>query len=141
MTPYLRIEKDEWKYIINTYTKEEIVDELSEVLHSYPPPIPRITEEDTIDAYKKLKGTWWPDILVEGKWFPRNERQSTYPLTYDGSNYYFKRTNVGNNASNPFHIENRWKVDWVRTPSGWKTWQTVDGIKTIVRAYFTLDKM
>ena len=141
MTPYLRIEKDEWKHIIDTYTKEEIVDELSEVLHSYPPPIPRITEEDTIDAYKKLKGTWWPDILVEGKWFPRNERQSTYPLTYDGSNYYFKRTNVGNNASNPFHIENRWKVDWVRTPSGWKTWQTVDGIKTIVRAYFTLDKM
>jgi hypothetical protein len=141
MTPYLRIEKDEWKHIINTYTKEEIVDELSEVLHSYPPPIPTITEEDTIDAYKKLKGTWWPDILVQGKWFPRNERQSTYPLTYDGSNYYFKRTNVGNNASNPFHIENRWKVDWVRTPSGWKTWQTVDGIKTIVRAYFTLDKM
>ena len=23
---------------------------------------------------------------------------------------------------NPFHIENRWKVDWTRTPSGWKTW-------------------
>ena len=141
MEPYIRIEKDEWQTILQTYTKEEIVDELSEVLHTYPPPIPNITEEQTLDAYKKLKGTWWPDILVEGKWFPRNERVSTYPLTYDGSEYYFRRTNVGNNASNPFHIENRWKVDWVRTPSGWKTWQTVDGIKTIVRAYFTLDKM
>jgi hypothetical protein len=26
-------------------------------------------------------------------------------------------------------------------PSGWKTWQTVKGIKTIVRAYYTLDKV
>ena len=74
-------------------------------------------------------------------WFPRNERVSKYPLTFQDSQFYFKRTNVGNNASNPFHIENRWKVDWVRTPSGWKTWQSVEGIKTIVRAYFTLDKV
>tara|TARA_R100000353_G_scaffold157845_1_gene116976 strand:+ start:35 stop:877 length:843 start_codon:yes stop_codon:yes gene_type:complete len=26
-------------------------------------------------------------------------------------------------------------------PSGWKTWQTVKGIKTIVRAFYTLDKV
>ena len=141
MNPYIRIEKDEWKYIVNTFEKEEIIQQLSEVLVTYPPPIQQISEEETLDAYRKLKGTWWPDILVEGEWLPRNERQSTYPLTYDGSHYYFKRTNVGNNASNPFHIENRWKVDWVRTPSGWKTWQTVNGIKTIVRAYFTLEKV
>ena len=45
-------------------------------------------------------------------------------------------------ASNPFHIETRWKVDWTRMPSGWKTWQTVKGIKTIVRKnYYTLDKV
>ena len=54
---------------------------------------------------------------------------------------YFKRDNSGNNASNPFHIETRWKVDWTRTPSGWRTWQTVDGIKTIVRAFWSLEKV
>ena len=26
-------------------------------------------------------------------------------------------------------------------PSGWKTWQTVKGIKTIVRAYYTLEQV
>ena len=53
-----------------------------------------------------------------------------------------KRNNSGNNASNPFYLETRWKkLDWTRTPSGWKTWQTVNGIKTIVRAYWTLDKV
>lgn len=141
MEPYLYIDKEEWQYLIKLYSKEDIVNELSEVLYTYPPPIPIITEEETLDSYKKLKGTWWADILVEGRWFPRNDRASTYPLTYDGSYFYFKKINVGNNASNPFHIENRWKVDWVRTPSGWRTWQSVEGIKTIVRAYFTLDKL
>ena len=141
MSPYISIDKAEWSYILKTFDKEDIIQTLSEVLHTYPPPIPIITEEETIDAYKKLKGTWWPDILVEGEWFPRNERESTYPLTFGGSNYYFKRSNVGNNASNPFHIENRWKVDWSRTPSGWRTWQTVEGIKTIVRAFFTLEQV
>ena len=73
------------------------------------------------------------DILEYKSWFPRNERRSK-PTNL--TNSYFKRDNSGNNTSNPFHIENRWKVDWTRTPSGWKTWQTEKGIKTIVRAYF-----
>ena len=100
------------------------------------PPIQKITEEDTIDALKKLKSTWWNDILLDGVWFPRNDTKSDYDLRFDGEWKYFKRVNAGNNASNPFHIENRWKVDWVRMPSGWKTWQTENGIKTIIRAYF-----
>jgi hypothetical protein len=141
MHPYISIPENEWKDIVATYEKEEIVQALSEVLFTYPPPIPNITEEETKKAFIDLKRSWWADIMVEGKWFPRNERVSKYPLTFNGSQYYFKRTNVGNNSSNPFHIENRWKVDWVRTPSGWKTWQSVEGIKTIVRAYFTLDKV
>ena len=141
MHPYISIPENEWKEILKEYEKEEIVQALSEVLFTYSPPIPNITEEETKKSLVDLKRTWWADILVEGKWFPRNERVSKYPLTFQDSQFYFKRTNVGNNASNPFHIENRWKVDWVRTPSGWKTWQSVEGIKTIVRAYFTLDKV
>ena len=34
MEPYIRIEKDEWQTIIQSYTKEEIVDGLSEGLHT-----------------------------------------------------------------------------------------------------------
>jgi hypothetical protein len=137
MSPYLRIDEDDWQYIIKTYEKEEVVSELAKCLHTYPCPIPEITEEETLKSLKLLKGIRWPDLLVEKEWFPRNERKSKYPLTSN----YFKRDNSGNNASNPFHIENRWKVDWTRTPSSWKTWQTIDGIKTIVRAFWSLEKV
>ena len=137
MKPYLQIEEDEWQHIIKTYEKDEVVDELSKCLHTYPCPIPEISEKETLKSLNLLKGIKWPDLLVEKEWFPRNERKSNYPLTPK----YFKRDNKGNNASNPFHIENRWKVDWTRTPSGWRTWQTVKGIKTIVRAFWSLEKV
>jgi len=141
MTPYLHIPEKEWKEIVGTYEEDAIVEELAQVLHTYPPPIPKIDEKDTIDAYSKLKGTWWADILKEGEWFPRNDRYSKYPLTFQGKPWYFRRSNVGNNASNPFHIETRWKVDWVRMPSVWRSWQKPEGIKTIIRAYFTLEQL
>lgn len=137
MQPYLFIGEDEWQHIIKTYNKEDVVDELAKCLHTYKCPIPEISEEETLKSLKNLKGTRWADLLIEKEWFPRNERKSKYPLTPK----YFKRDNNGNNASNPFHIENRWKVDWTRTPSGWRTWQTVDGIKTIVRAFWSLEKV
>ena len=137
MKPYLFIDEKEWKYIMETYEKDEVVDELAKCLHTYPCPIPQITEEESLRSLKRLKGVKWPDILVEDFWFPRNEQKSKYIL----SPKYFKRDNKGNNASNPFHIETRWKVDWTRTPSGWKTWQTIDGIKTIVRAFWSLEKV
>ncbi len=137
MEPYLSIGEDEWQHIITTYEKDEVVDELAKCLHTYPCPVPEITEKETLKSLNKLKGVRWPDLLIEKKWFPRNERESDYPLTPK----YFKRDNKGNNASNPFHVENRWKVDWQRMPSGWKTWQTVKGIKTIVRAFWTLEQV
>ena len=137
MKPYLFIDEKEWKYILDTYEKDDVIEELSKALHTYPCPIPEISEKDTLKSLNKLKGVKWPDLLIDGKWFPRNERDTRYELTPK----YFKRDNKGNNASNPFHIETRWKVDWTRMPSGWKTWQTVKGIKTIVRAFYTLDKV
>ena len=137
MKPYLFIDEKEWKYIMDTYEKDDVIEELSKALHTYPCPVPDISEKDTLKSLNKLKGIKWPDLLIEGQWFPRNERDTKYKLTPK----YFKRDNKGNNASNPFHIENRWKVDWTRMPSGWKTWQTVKGIKTIVRAYYTLEQV
>ena len=137
MEPYLFIDEDEWQHIITTYEKDEVVDELAKCLHTYPCPIPEITEQETLKSLRKLKGVQWNDLLINDSWFPRNERESDYPLTPK----YFKRDNKGNNASNPFHIETRWKVDWQRMPSGWKTWQTVKGIKTIVRAFWTLEQV
>ena len=35
MKPYLLIEEDEWKDIMQKYEKEEVVEELAKVLHTY----------------------------------------------------------------------------------------------------------
>jgi len=139
MTPYLSIEEDEWIWIKKTWEKEEVVEAISDVLHTYPYPLPDISDEDVLDDYRKLKGTWWHDILIDGEWFPRNSRSSKYELTFDGKPMYFRKISTGNRASNKFHLENRHKVDWVRMPSGWRTWQTPKGIRTVVRAFYTLE--
>ena len=44
MQPYINIDKKEWKFIIETYEKDDIVETLSEVLFTYPPPIPKIAD-------------------------------------------------------------------------------------------------
>ena len=83
MEPYINIPHDEWQSILKDYEKDDIIDELAKVLHTYEPPIQKITEEDTIDALKKLKSTWWNDILLDGVWFPRNDTKSDYDLRFD----------------------------------------------------------
>ena len=93
MTPYLKINEQQWEYIKNTYPKEDIIETLSEVCHTYPLPIPVYTDDEILDDYKKLKGIWWADILVEGEWYPRNGQESRYPITFDGKYLYFKKPN------------------------------------------------
>ena len=48
MKPYLQIEEEEWKHIISTYDKDVVVEELAKCLHTYPCPIPEISEEETL---------------------------------------------------------------------------------------------
>ena len=81
MEPYLFIDEKEWKYILETYEKDDVIEELSKALHTYPCPIPEISEKDTLKSLNRLKGVKWPDLLIEGKWFPRNERDTKYELT------------------------------------------------------------
>ena len=47
MKPYLFIGEDEWQHIMKTYEKEDVVEELSKALHTYPCPIPEISEKET----------------------------------------------------------------------------------------------
>ena len=77
------------QHIITTYEKDDVVDELAKCLHTYPCPIPKITEKEALKSLKKLKGVKWGDILEYKSWFPRNERRSKYELTHS----YFKRDN------------------------------------------------
>ena len=55
MKPYLFIDEKEWKYIMETYDKEDVVNELSKVLYTYPCPIPKFTDDDIVKSFNKLK--------------------------------------------------------------------------------------
>ena len=50
MEPYLFIDEKEWKYILETYEKDDVIEELSKALHTYPCPIPEISEKDTLKS-------------------------------------------------------------------------------------------
>lgn len=135
---WFHIPEEEWTEIKNKHEKEEIKDSLAPILISYPPPFPEISEDDILDDYRKLKGTWWNDILIEGQWFPREGTKSSFHTNFDDSQYYFKRVNTGNKASNGFHIENRWSVDHARNPSALRSWKTEKSLKTALNALFTM---
>jgi len=135
---WFTIPEKEWTEIKETYDKEEIKDELAPILLTYDPPFPDISEDDILDDYRKLKGTWWNDILVEGEWFPREGTDSSFHNKFEDSHYYFKRSNTGNKASNGFHIDNRWSVDHARNPSALRSWKSEKGLKPALNALWTM---
>ena len=55
MEPYINIPHDEWQSILKDYEKDDIIDELAKVLHTYETTIQQITEEQTIDDPKTRK--------------------------------------------------------------------------------------
>ena len=56
MEPYLFIDEKEWKYILDTYEKDDVIEEINKAPHTYPCPIPEITEKETLKSLNKLKG-------------------------------------------------------------------------------------
>lgn len=138
MTPYLHITKEEWTYIKETFPREDVKIKLAEICMEYDLPYANISEDDVIDSYNKLKGTWWPDILVEGEWFPRKASDSKYDLRYNGTHQYFRRINTGNESSNFFQQSNRWSVDGTVSPGPKRTWETKDFMVTLMGGLYTL---
>lgn len=135
---YFYIPEEDWLQIKESCNKEEIKDELASILIEYPPPFPEIDELDILSEYRKLKGVWWNDVLVEGQWFPREGGSSDFDTSFNNSHYFFRRINTGNKSSNGFHIKNRWSVDHARNPSALRSWETEKGIKGALNALFTM---
>ena len=55
MEPYFKIEEDEWTYIKETFSKEEIKESLVKILMEYEPPYMDISERECLKDYQKLK--------------------------------------------------------------------------------------
>jgi hypothetical protein len=135
---FIDIPFDDWETIKKNYDKEIIKEELASILVHCPIPLPSMNEDDVKNDYLKLKGTWWNDILMEGDWFPREDSNTSYHYNFNGSQFYFRKVNTGNDSSKYFHLKNRWGVDHARNPSAIRSWKTKKGIKGALNALFTL---
>ena len=100
--PYLHINEEEWDYIKDTFNKDDVKESLAKIAMDYSPPYMYISEDDCRKDFVNLKKTWVYDLLKEGEWFARTETSYDWPITYDGSQWYIKRLNTGNKASNYF---------------------------------------
>lgn len=129
---YLTIEPEDWTYIKETFSKEDVRESLAAVAHTYPMPIPVITEEDAYREFRKLKGMKWNDLCKNGEWFSRG----TYE--YKFSDLYLKRTNIGNAASNYFQVRNRWSVGSAGFSSPEATWKSTKELYTVMGSAYSL---
>ncbi len=132
MKPYLEIDEEEWTYIKETFSKDEIKTNLVKILMEYEPPFADISEKECLDDYKKLKGVKWNDVYVKKDWFARSEYE------WNRSDNLIKRLNVGNKSSNYFQQKNRWSVDGSVSPGPLRTWKNEKFMYTLLGSLFTL---
>ena len=132
MESYFKIEEEEWTYIKETFSKEEIKESLVKILMEYEPPYMDISERDCLKDYQKLKGVRWNDLYVEKKWFARSE------YDWERSDNLIRRLNVGNKSSNYFQQHNRWSVDGTISPGPIRTWNSEKFMYTLLGSLFTL---
>lgn len=138
---YFTIPEDEWEELKASVPKEELLDELADIIIEYPLPHARLTEDDARRSYQKLKGYWWGDHLVEGGWFARESEVSKYHFNFKDSQYFFPRSTRGDYASNYFHIENRFRVGHARTVSPEEVWKDKKKVRQTLQALWTMPEV
>lgn len=139
MTPYFSISEEEWSHIKATYPKNEVKLELAKVCMTYPLPLVDITEQDAINEYRRLKTVRWNELLIEEEWFPRKAVLSDkFPITYNNSQWLFKRYNGGNKASDFFHQLNRWGISGSQGPGPVRTWGSLKFMTSLMGALYSL---
>ena len=138
MVPYLYISQHEWDYIKQTFDKDDVKESLAKVAMTYPIPYAEISENDAYVELKRLKGVRHNEVLTNGEWFAREGTEYRYDLTWNGTQQYFRRVNIGNKASNYFQQENRWSVDGSVAPGPKRTWENEKFMTSLMGAAYTL---
>ena len=137
MTPYLAISADEWQYIKQTFSVDDIKESMATICMTYPIPYTDISEDDAYASYMQLKSVRWNEGIKEQEWFSRT-KNSNYSLLFENNPMLFSKSNTGNAASNYFQQENRWKANSIRSPGPEKTWRTKSTMVSLMGSLFTL---
>lgn len=126
------ISKEEWKHLNETSSKEEIKLKISNWMAENPFPFPKITEEEALEDFKKLKEFPSYSIYRNGLWATK------WNYNVNPANIYLDSSLVGNKSSNFFHQENRYKCGSVNSPSPFRTWNEERFRLTLLNALWSL---
>lgn len=128
----LFVSEDDWSDIVNQYSQEFIIQQLSNAIRDFNISLPyrNITIDEVRNEYEALLNK--KDLICDGKWV--NKFEYKYPFL----DKYIGISNVGNIASDYFHQIERWKCDATGYPSPQKTWETERFRLTLLKALFSL---
>lgn len=130
----LFVNEDDWENIVNQYSQEFIIKQMSDAIEQYEIELPyRYISPDEVDnEYHALKNLDIAKYYASGKWVNKFEYK------YSFIDNYIDLTNIGNKASDYFHQVERWKCDATGYPSPQKTWETEKFRLTLFKALFSL---
>lgn len=129
------ISKQNWSLLTHRYDKEMIVDAISDAIDEFNIPFPYkdIHPIECKQDFNALKAIDSNSLIKEsGKVAAKFEYD--FPL----SNFYIKRSIVGNKASNYFHQENRMAIDSVHQLGPLHYWNIPQKRKTLLRGLFSM---
>lgn len=126
--------KEEWLDLLSKHNRDYVIDILSDYIddHKISIPLRDISKEDAYVAFENLKSLDTNELLRRGDIYYR------YEYDYGIGDYYIKSSLLGNDASNYFHQENRYKCDTVNNPSPFRTWYDKKLRRSYLRSLITL---
>ncbi len=135
MTPWLHINTDEWKWILENIEEDIIKESLTVVLSSYEFPYKRLNLDDVKEDFFKLKDLDTTKLTTTEKWFSRSN------INKELSDLVLSGTNIGNKASDFYQQEFRMDTELENSPSQVRVWKTPKFMRTLINGIFTLKKV
>lgn len=128
------ISKEEWKEINGKYTRDEIIQFISDSIESNKMPLPyrKITREEALTDFERLKNLDTSKVWRWGKVVTK------YPYKYPISELYINSFTTGNKASNFFHQKARFRCDSINSPSPYRVWTDEKFRKNMLKSLWTL---
>lgn len=127
----LAIDKENWQYLKNNCGKDELKQAISDVIKNLPLPYQKITYDDAVNDFNKLRELDSQSLFCNGPWFSRY----SYQLPF--SNKYIKINKIGSQSSNYFHQKSRWMCNSINAPSPERTWNTEKFRLTLLNGLWT----
>lgn len=124
----------EWQDILLKYPKPS--DEIKELIwnktRNISLPLVKISENECIEDFEKLKKLNAKTLVKEGNLFSR------YEYKWELGTKYIDSCNIGNKSSNYFHQELRYHCDSINSPSPHRNWTEKKFFFTLCNALWSL---